>query len=46
MNSSEHSKKDHGFEDLDCYQLARQVLKEAYRVAAKLPQFTFRRKKH
>jgi four helix bundle protein len=26
-----------GFEDLECYQLALQVLKEAYRVAAKLP---------
>jgi four helix bundle protein len=26
-----------GFEDLDCYQLALQVLKEAYRVADRLP---------
>ena len=27
-----------GFEDLECYQLALQVLKEAYRVAGQLPQ--------
>jgi four helix bundle protein len=26
-----------GFEDLDCFQLALQVLKEAYRVASRLP---------
>ena len=26
-----------GFEDLDCYQLAQQVLKEVYRVANRLP---------
>jgi hypothetical protein len=29
--------KQLGFEDLDCYQLALQVLKEAYRVANHLP---------
>ena len=27
----------HGFEDLDCYQLALQVFREAYAVAKKLP---------
>ena len=26
-----------GFEDLDCYQLALQVLKKAYKVANRLP---------
>ena len=31
------AKQQHGFEDLDCYQLALQVLKEAYKVANRLP---------
>jgi len=30
-------KKQRGFEDLECYQLALQVLREAYRVARQLP---------
>lgn len=30
---------ERGFEDLDCYQLAQRVLKEAYRVANSLPSF-------
>ncbi len=31
------AKQQRGFEDLDCYQLALQVLKEAYKVANRLP---------
>jgi len=30
-------RKQRGFEDLECYQLALQVLREAYRVARRLP---------
>ncbi len=30
-------KEQRGFEDLECYQLALQVMREAYRVIQKLP---------
>jgi four helix bundle protein len=33
----EEQEERRGFEDLECYQLARQVLKEAYALAGKLP---------
>jgi four helix bundle protein len=32
------AKEQRGFEDLDCYQLALQVLREVYRVVRQLPQ--------